>query len=63
MPVLNKVIESIKSANNPNLTTLENDVEALMECEGYAIRQGANFNINNKILSHNTYCNKINEKA
>ena len=52
LPVIDKVIESIKSANNPNLTTLENDVEALMECEGYAVRQGANFQINNKILSN-----------
>ena len=51
LPVLNKVIESIKSANNPNLTTLENDVEALMECEGYAIRQGANFSVDEQILS------------
>ncbi len=49
--VLNKVIESIKSANNPNLTTLENDIEAMMECEGYAVRQGADFNVDNKILS------------
>ena len=49
--VLNKVIESIKSANNLNLTTLENDIEAMMECEGYAVRQGANFNVDNKTLS------------
>ena len=49
--VLNKVIESIKSANNPNLSTLENDIEVMMECEGYAIRQGAEFNVDNKILS------------
>ena len=51
LPVLNKVIDSIKSANNPNLTTLENDIEAMMECEGYAVRQVANFNVDNKILS------------
>ncbi|MBQ8476310.1 WYL domain-containing transcriptional regulator [bacterium] len=49
--VLNKIIESIKSANNPNLITLENDLESLMECEGYALRQGASFKIDNKILS------------
>ena len=51
LSVLDKVIESIKSANNLHLTTLENDVEVLMECEGYAIRQGAKFNIDNKVLS------------
>ena len=40
------VVSNIQSEpNNPNLTTLENDVEALMECEGYAIRQGANFSV------------------
>lgn len=49
--VIEKVIECVKSANNPNLTTIENDVEALMECEGYAVRQGANFQIDDKILS------------
>ena len=49
--VLEKVIECIKSANNPNLSSLENDVEALMECEGYAVRQGANFQIDDKILT------------
>ena len=49
--VLDRIIESIKSANNPNLITLENDLEPLMECEGYALRQGASFKIDNKILS------------
>ena len=49
--VIEKVIECIKSANNPNLSSLENDVGALMECEGYAVRQGANFQVDNKILS------------
>ncbi len=50
LPVLNKVIEGIKSANNPNLTTLENDMEALLYSEGYAVRQGASFTIEKSIL-------------
>ena len=49
--IIDKIIDCIKSSNNPNLTTLENDVEALMECEGYAIKQGANFQIDDNILS------------
>lgn len=51
LPLLDKVIESIKSANNPNLISLENDVEPLMECEGYAVRQGACFQIDESILA------------
>ncbi len=50
--VLDKVIEGIKSANNPNLTTLENDTEVLLESEGYALRQGASFNIEKSVLSN-----------
>ena len=50
--VLNKVIDSIKSANNPNLTTLENDTEALLESEGYTVRQCASFNIEKSVLSN-----------
>ena len=51
IPVLNKVIEDIKGANNSNLTSLENDVEILLESEGYAVRQGASFKVDNQVLS------------
>ncbi len=50
IPVLDKVIDGIKAANNPNLTSFENDVEALMESEGFAVRQGARFNIDSNVL-------------
>ncbi len=51
LPVLNRVIESIKGTNNPNLTSLENDIEILLESEGYAVRQGARFKVDNQVLS------------
>lgn len=51
LPVLNRVIENIKGANNPNLTSLENDIEILLESEGYAVRQGARFKVDNLVLS------------
>lgn len=48
--VLDRVINSVKSANNPNLTSIETDMEVLLETEGYAIKQCASFNIDTNIL-------------
>ena len=49
--LLEKIITSIKSANNTNLSSLENDTEILLENEGFLIRQGANYKIDAKILA------------
>lgn len=50
IPVLEKMIDGIRAANNPNLISFENDVEALMESEGFAVRQGARFDVNSNVL-------------
>ncbi len=49
--VLDKLINSIKSSANTNLSALDNDIEALLECEGFAVRQGSNYKIDSELLS------------
>ena len=49
--VLDKLINSIKSSTNTNLSALDNDIEALLECEGFAVRQGSNYKVDNETLS------------
>ena len=49
--LLKKIITSIKSANNTNLSSLENDVEILLENEGFLIRQGSSYKVSAEILT------------
>jgi len=49
--ILDKLINSIKSSTNTNLSALDNDIEALLECEGFAIKQGSSYKVDNGILS------------
>jgi len=49
--VLNKLINSIKSSTNTNLSAYDNNIEALLECEGFAVRQGSNYKIDSELLS------------
>lgn len=49
--VLDKLINSIKSSTNTNLSAYDNDIEALLECEGFAARQGSNYKIDGELLS------------
>ena len=50
LPLLDKVINTIRLCNNPNLHSIENDTGILLESEGFAVRQSAGFDINPKIL-------------
>ena len=50
LPVLDKVINTIKMCNNPNLHSIETDTDVLLESEGFAVRQCAGFNINSNLL-------------
>ena len=50
LPLLDKVINTIRLCNNPNLHSIENDTDILLESEGFAVRQSAGFDINPKIL-------------
>lgn len=50
LPVLDKVINTIKMCNNPNLHSIETDTDVLLESEGFAVRQRAGFNINSNLL-------------
>ncbi len=50
IPVLDKVIKSIKSANNSKLIGLENDLDALLETQSYIVRQCPSFIINETVL-------------
>jgi predicted DNA-binding transcriptional regulator YafY len=43
--LLDKIIEAIKISQNTNLYKIETDIEVLMESEGYAVRQGAGFQV------------------
>jgi len=49
--LLDKIITSIKSANNTNLSSLENDAEILLENEGFIARQGAGFKVKPETLA------------
>ena len=49
--ILDKLINSIKSSTSTNLSALDNDIEALLECEGFAVRQGSSYKVDNEILS------------
>lgn len=49
--VLDKLINSIKSSTNTNLSAYDNDIEALLECEGFAIKQGSSYKVDNETLS------------
>ena len=48
--VLDKVIETIKLCYNPNLNAIEIDTDILLESEGFAIRQGAGFDVDPSLL-------------
>lgn len=50
LPVLDKVINTIKICNNPNLHSIETDTDVLLESEGFAVRQCTGFNINSNLL-------------
>ena len=50
LPVLDKVINTIKICNNPNLHSIETDTDVLLESEGFAVRQSAGFNISSSLL-------------
>lgn len=47
---LTKTVEKIKSLNKKNLTSVENNIELIMQTEGYAIRQMPKYKIDIKIL-------------
>lgn len=48
---IDNIILKIKSMMKPNLTSIETDLEALMEAEGFAIRQQPRLKVNKKLLS------------
>ncbi len=50
LPLLDKVINTIRLCNNPNLYSIETDTDILLESEGFVVRQSAGFDINPKIL-------------
>ena len=50
LPVLDKVINTIKICNNPNLHSIETDTDVLLESEGFAVRQCTGFNISSNLL-------------
>lgn len=48
---LSKTVEKIKSLNNKNLNSIENNIEIIMQTEGYAIRQMPKYKIDVKTLN------------
>ena len=47
---LTKTVEKIKSLNRRNLNSIENNIELIMQTEGYAVRQMPKYKIDYKIL-------------
>lgn len=48
---IDNIILKIKSMMKPNLTSIETDLEALMEAEGFAVRQQPRLKVDKKLLS------------
>ena len=49
--IINDVILKIKALNKNDISKLETDIEAVMEAEGYAIRQHPRFKVSRELLS------------
>ena len=49
--IINDVILKIKALNKNDISKLETDIEAIMEAEGYAIRQHPRFKVSRELLS------------
>jgi predicted DNA-binding transcriptional regulator YafY len=49
--IIDDIIQKIKAQNKNDLSRLETDIEALMEAEGFAIRQHPRFKVSRELLS------------